>query len=63
MVRNMEKLIKIDHTNEISEMKLKPIETFPTIPNLDLVNIEPCTEPGVKIHVDLDLDQLEEPEE
>lgn len=63
MARNIEKLIKIEHPKEILEMKLSPIETFPTIPNLDLVNIEPCTEPGVKIHVDLGLDQLEEPEE
>jgi hypothetical protein len=63
MDRNIEKLIKIEHSKEISEMKLDNIEPFPTIPKLDLMNIEPYTEPGIIVHIDLDLDQLEEPEE
>jgi hypothetical protein len=63
MARNIEKLIKIEHPKEISEMKLDTIEPFPTIPKLDLVNIEPYTEPAITVHVDLCLDQLEEPEE
>jgi hypothetical protein len=63
MARNIEKLIKIEHPKEISEMKLDTIEPFPTIPKLDLENIEPYTEPGITVHVNLGLDQLEEPEE
>ncbi len=63
MARNIEKLTKIEHPKEISEIKSDTIEPFPTIPKLDLVNIEPYTEPGITIHVDLDLYQLEEPEE
>jgi hypothetical protein len=63
MARNIEKLIKIEHPKEISEMKRNTIEPFPKIPKLDLVNIEPYTEPGIIIHVDLGLDQLEESEE
>ena len=63
MARNMEKLIKFEHPKEISEMKLDTIEPFPTIPKLDLVDIEPYTEPGITLNIDLGLDQLEEPEE
>jgi CO dehydrogenase/acetyl-CoA synthase gamma subunit (corrinoid Fe-S protein) len=63
MDRNVEKLIKIEHPKEIPEMKLNTIEPFSTIPKLDLVNIEPYTEPGITVHVDLGLDQIEEPEE
>jgi len=63
MVRNLEKLIKIEHSKEISKMKLDTIEPFSTIPKLDLVDIEPCTQLGITVHVDLSLDQLEEPEE
>ncbi|MGD9131001.1 MAG: hypothetical protein PVH73_05445 [Candidatus Bathyarchaeota archaeon] len=63
MARNIEKLIKIEHPKEISEMKLDTIEPFPIIPKLDLENIEPYTEPGIAVHVDLGLDQLEESEE
>jgi hypothetical protein len=63
MARNMEKLIKIEHPKEISEMKLDTIQPFPTIPKLDLVDIEPYTEPGITLNIDLGLDQLEEAEE
>jgi hypothetical protein len=63
MARNIEKLIKFEHPKEIPEMKLDTIEPFPTIPKLDLVDIEPYTEPGITLNIDLGLDQLEEPEE
>jgi hypothetical protein len=63
MARNLEKLIKIERPKEISEMKLNPIEAFPALPKLDLENIEPYTEPGLILNIDLGLDQLEEQEE
>ena len=63
MDRNTEKIIKIECPKEISEMKLDTIQSFPTIPKLDLVNIEPYTEPGITVHVDLGLNQIEESEE
>ena len=64
MVRTIEKLIKIEHPREISEMKtINTVEVFPTIPKLDLMDIEPCTETGIQVHIDLGLDQLEEQEE
>jgi len=64
MVRTTEKLIKIECPREISEMKaVNTVEVFPTIPKLDLMDIEPCTETGMLVHVDLGLDQLEEQEE
>ena len=63
MVRNIEKLIKIEHAPEVPKMKLDTIEQFSIIPKLDLTDIEPYTEPGIICHVDLGLDQLEEQEE
>ena len=63
MVRNIEKLIKIECQKEISKRKIDTVETFPTIPTLDLMNIESCKDPGITVHVDLGLDQLEELEE
>jgi len=63
MVRTIEKLIKIERPMEISEMKFDTMEVFSTIPTLDLMNIEACTEPEIKVHIDVGLDQLEEQEE
>ncbi len=63
MVRNIEKLLKIERPREVSEMKLDTIEVFPTTLRLDLMDIEPYTEPGINVHIDLGLDQLEETEE
>ena len=66
MVRNLEKLVKIQcpkPIEEMQEMKLNPIEITSTMPTFDLTNIEPYTEPGLPINVDLGLDQLEEMEE
>jgi hypothetical protein len=60
MARNIEKLIKIEQPRKISEMKLNPIEAFPAIPKLDLIDIEPDTKPEIAVHVELGLDQLEE---
>jgi hypothetical protein len=63
MVRPIEKLIKIEHPRKLSEMKLETLEVCPALPKLDLMDIEPYTEPGIAVHVDLGLDQLEEQEE
>ena len=63
MARTLENLVKIERPRELTERKLDKLETFPTTPTLDLMDIEPCTEPGITIHVDLGLDQLEEQEE
>jgi len=60
VARNIEKLIKIERPREIAEMKLNPIEAFPAIPKLDLIDIEPCTKAEIAVHVNLGLDQLEE---
>jgi len=63
MVRTIEKLIKIERPREISEMKFDTMEVFPITPTLDLMDIEPCIESGITVHIDLGLDQLEEQEE
>ena len=63
MVRSIEKLIKIERQMEISEMTLDTIEVFPTIPKLDLMDIEPYTESRITYHIDLGLDQLEKQED
>lgn len=63
MVRNIDKLIKIEHSTKLSEMQLETLEVFPTLPKLDLMNLETCTKQEIPVHVDLGLDQLEEQEE
>jgi hypothetical protein len=63
MDRNIEKFIKIECPKEISGIKLDPAKHFSTIPKLDLENIEPYTETGITVHIDLGLDQIEESEE
>jgi len=63
MARNVEKLLKIERPGEVSKLTLEPIEVIPTTPRIDLVDIEPYTEPEINVHIDLGLDQLEEPEE
>ncbi len=63
MVRTIEKLIKIEHPKEISEMKFDTMELFSITPTLDLMDIEACTESGITVHIDVGLDQLEEQEE
>ena len=63
MARNVEKLLKIQRLGEVSKLTLEPCEVIPTVPRLDLTNIEPCTEPAINVHIDLGLDQLEEQEE
>jgi hypothetical protein len=61
MVRNIEKLIKIENPRKITN--LDTIEVFPSIPKLDLTDIETHSEQSLNCHIDLGLDQLEEKEE
>ena len=63
MVRNIEKLVKIGCPQGVPKLKAETIEVVPNNLALDLINIEPYTEPGTTVHIDLDLDQLEDPEE
>ena len=63
MVRNIEKLIKIDHSTKLSERELETLEVYPTLPKLDLMNLETGTKQEIPVHVDLGLDQIEEQEE
>ncbi len=63
MVRNLEKIVKLERPADLSEMTIKSIDACPTLIKLDLTNIEPYTEAGSIVHVDLGLDQIEEPEE
>ena len=63
MVRNIEKLVKIEHSTKLSEMELETLEAFPPLPKLDLMNLETCTKQEIPLHVDLGLDQIEEQEE
>ena len=63
MVRNIEKLVKIEHSTKLSEMELETLEAFPALPKLDLMNLETCTKQEIPLHVDLGLDQIEEQEE
>ena len=63
MVRNIEKLLKIERPGEVSKLSLETVEVIPTSLRLDLVNLEPYAEPRVTVNIDLGLDQLEEPEE
>jgi hypothetical protein len=63
MGRVPEKLIKIEHPRKISEIKIDTTKIFPTHPKLNLMDIEPCTEQEITVHINLGLDQLEEHEE
>lgn len=63
MARNVEKLLKIETPGEVTKLTLEPCEVIPTTPRLDLTNIELCTGPAINVHIDLGLDQIEEPEE
>ena len=63
MDRNIEKLIKIECSTKIIERKIEPIEKFQELPTLELIDIEAPIEPGISVHVDLGLDQLEEQED
>ena len=61
MVKNIEKLIKIENPREIT--KLDTIEMYPSTPKLDLMDIETHSEESLNCHIELGLDQLEEQEE
>ena len=63
MVRNVEKLLKIECSKGVPKLKTETIEVVPKTVGLDLVNIEPHAEPGITVCIDLDLDQLEDAEE
>ncbi len=63
MVRNMEKLLKIECPKRVPKLNSNIIEVVPKTLDLDLINIEPYTEPGTTVRIDLELDQLEDPEE
>jgi len=60
--RNVEKLVKFERPRDLSEMTIKSINACSVLIKLDLTNIEPYTETGPSIHVDLGLDQIEEQE-
>lgn len=63
MVRNIEKLLKIESPKGVPKLKPDTVEVVPNILAIDLVDIEPYAEPRVTVNIDLGLDQLEEPEE
>jgi hypothetical protein len=62
MVRDIEKLLKIECPKRIPKVGTNAIE-IPSPLKLDLIDIEPCTEPRINVHIDLKLDQLEDTEE
>jgi hypothetical protein len=63
MVRSMEKIMKIECPKRVPKLKTETIDVVPKPLELNLANIEPYTEPGIVVQIDLNLDQLEEPEE
>lgn len=63
MVRNLEKLIKLQRPADLSEVAIKSMDNCSPLIKLDLANIEPYIEAGPIVHVDLGLDQIEEPED
>lgn len=63
MVRNMEKILKIECPKRVPKLKTEAIDVIPQPLELNLTNIEPYTEPGITVHIDLNLDQLEDQEE
>ncbi len=63
MVKNMEKLLKIECPKKVPKLNPDTIEVVPKIFEADLINIEPYAEQRTIVHIDLELDQLEDPEE
>jgi hypothetical protein len=63
MVRNIEKLLKIESPKRDSKLNPDTIEVAPEIFGVDLINIEPYVEPETTVRIDLELDQLEDLEE
>jgi hypothetical protein len=63
MVRNMEKILKIESPKSVPKIRTETIEVIPNPFELDLTNLESYTGPGIPVHIDLKLDQLEDPEE
>ena len=63
MVRNLEKLVKLQRPTDLSEMAINSMNVCPRLVKLDLTNIESLAESGPIVIVDLELDQIEELEE
>jgi hypothetical protein len=63
MVRNMDKILKIECPKRVPKIQTETIQIIPKSLNLNLTNIEPSIEPGIAVHIDLKLDQLEDPKE
>ena len=60
MVRNLEKLVKLQRPTDLSEMAINSLNVCPPLVKLELTNIECFAESGPIVHVDLGLDQIEE---
>ncbi len=63
MVRNTEKIMKIECPKRIRKIHTETIEVISQPLELNLTNIEPYAESRITAHIDLNLDQLEDPEE
>ena len=63
MVRNIEKLMKIERPKEVSKLNPDTVEVVPKTLSLDLLDIDPHPEQRIAVHIDLKLDQIEDPEE
>lgn len=63
MVRNIEKVLKVECPKRIPKIQTETIEAISKPLKLNLTNIEPYSEPGIKAYIDLNLDQLEDIEE
>ena len=63
MVRNLEKIVKLETPIDLSEMAIQSMNVCPTLVDLDLTDIECFAESGPIVHVNLGLDQIEELEE
>ena len=63
MVRNIEKLMKIERPKEVSKLNPDTVEVVPKTLSLDLLDIDPYPEQRIAVHIDLKLDQIEDPEE
>lgn len=59
----MNKVLKIECPKRVPKLKTETIEVIPGSLKLNLTNIEPYAEPGIAVHIDLKLDQLEDLEE
>ncbi|MDG6221858.1 MAG: hypothetical protein IAX21_06865 [Candidatus Bathyarchaeota archaeon] len=63
MVRNLEKLEKLERPSDLTKMAMESLDICPSFPKLDLTNIECFSDAGPIVYVDFGLDQIEELEE